>query len=102
MEGSLVNWWWPFKTANDRWKEQVMATLQEVLDAVEGDKEAVEAAAQRVSDDLAALSQQVADLQAQVAQGGGVTEADLQSVKDAIDTVTGEAAAIDPDAAPEA
>lgn len=83
-----------------RMEKTLMATLQDVIDAVDQDKAAVEAAAARVTTDLAALSAQVADLQAQLDGGSGVTAADLQAVKDGLDAVTGEASAIDAPPAP--
>jgi septal ring factor EnvC (AmiA/AmiB activator) len=73
-----------------------MATLQEVIDAVDQDKAAVEAAAARVTADLAGLKQQIQDLQDQIAAGGGVTSEQLDALKATVDAVTGEAEAIDP------
>jgi len=83
-----------------RRENAIMATLQEVIDAVDQDKAAVEAAAARVSADLAALTQQVTDLQAQIAAGGTVTSADLDALVTSLTAITGEAAAIDAPPAP--
>ena len=75
-----------------------MTTLQDVQDAIaRGDAAAAEEAAQ-VSADLQALRQQVADLQAVIDGGGGVTSADLEGLVSSIDALTGNIDAIDPDA----
>jgi predicted nucleic acid-binding Zn-ribbon protein len=83
-----------------RMEEKIMASLQDVVEAVDQDKQGVEAAAARLTADLQALSQQITDLQAQIASGAGVTSADLDALKAGVDAVTGEAAAIDPTAPP--
>jgi hypothetical protein len=83
-------------------EKKIMATLQEVIDAVqtsEADtKAAVEAAAARVAGDLATLAQRIQDLLDQLAQGGATPEqlAELQSIGDDLTTVKAEAEAIDP------
>jgi uncharacterized protein YceH (UPF0502 family) len=84
---------------DERW-EKLMATLQEIVDAVAQDDAAVQAAATRVLADLAALSAQVQTLSDQIAAGAGVTAADLDAVKAGIDAVTAEADAIDAPPAP--
>lgn len=83
-----------------REREAVMASLQDIVDAVDQDKAAVEAAAARVTADLGSLSAQVQSLQDQINAGGAVTAADLDAVKSSIDAVTGEAGAIDAPPAP--
>jgi hypothetical protein len=75
---------------------RIMATLQEVIDAEAATNDSVQAAAARVATDLAALKDQVSALQAQIDAGGGVTAADLDSLKAGLDAIGTDAAAIDP------
>jgi hypothetical protein len=76
-------------------KEEIMATLQDIIDAAQKTDDTVEAAAARVSADIAALKQQIEDLLA----GGGFTpeqQAQIDAVAAKLDEVTLEAEAIDP------
>lgn len=91
---------WKFLVALDRKVDSIMATLQEVVDAVDQDKAAVEAAAARVTADLQALRDQVTALQDQINAGGAVSAADLDAVVASVDAVTGEASQIDAPPAP--
>ena len=70
-------------------EKRMDARIQKVLD----DIAALKPVADAVVADLADLKKQIADLQAQVAAGSPVTEADLQALADAatsLETSTGE------------
>ncbi len=73
----------------------IMATLQDVIDAQQATDDSVEQAAARVAVDLQALVDQVAALQAQIDAGTNVTADDLQALVDKLGEIKGEADAID-------
>jgi flagellar hook-associated protein FlgK len=83
-------------------EKTIMATLADItaaLDTLQADTDAKNA---QVTSDLAALAKQITDLQAQIAAGGSVTPADLDSVLAKITGIDDKVKAIDPAASPAA
>ena len=72
-----------FTVTINQGSDEVMATLNEVKAAVEE----LQASAQSVEDGLDGLVVLITDLRAQVAAGGGVTEAQLDEVMAGIEAV---------------
>jgi len=61
-------------------RRTLMATKQEVLDAIAAEK-------QQVADGLEALNQKIVDLQTQIANGTAVTAADLDEISAAVNDI---------------
>jgi ABC-type transporter Mla subunit MlaD len=80
---------------NER-KAQIMATLQEVKDSFAAGQDALNAAVDRVRVDFEALIAKIADLQAQIDAGTGVTAEDLAGLQADAEALKGTADALDP------
>lgn len=83
--------------------EEIMASLQDVMDATHRTGEAARAEIARVAEDVEALKQKILDLSAQV-EAGMQAQADLDALKagldevvTGLDEVTGDLSAVDPD-----
>lgn len=61
-------------------KELIMATKQEVLQAISDEKT-------QVTEAVTALNQQIQDLKDQIANGGSVTPADLDEITNAVHNI---------------
>lgn len=96
------------RNRNNQQQEQIMATLQEVVDATARNGAAARAAIVRVNADLAQLKQMITDLQATIAASGdaaaklAATETGLSDVVASIDALTLEESALDAPPAPPA
>lgn len=82
MSKSLV---WQSLLLLFHWKEQVMATLQELTTKLDGLQAALDAEQAQIAAAIAALQATVADLQAQIADGA--TPAQLQTIIDRITAI---------------